>query len=166
MPARHGQLPALERNPVCLGRKASHPRDVGVGPFQSERHIVVCVLAVERDDDILICIGPEIVEVCLQHQIVRRVGKNKKAAAPVHSRAIMSGGTSASGSIGHEFGGTTRPGRSQRLGGFERFEVLAEDAIRGRGWSVDQALQLARLVLIDNPRRVFGGAVASSPAAI
>jgi len=37
-------------------------------------------------------------------------------------------------------------------------EVLAEDVIRGRGWSVDQALQLARLVLLENPRRVFGGA--------
>jgi glucuronate isomerase len=36
-------------------------------------------------------------------------------------------------------------------------EVLAEDAVRGRGWSMDQALQLARLVLIDNPRRVFHG---------
>ncbi len=42
-------------------------------------------------------------------------------------------------------------------------EVLAEDAIRGRGWSVDQALELARLVLVDNPRRVFG-AVSSTPA--
>ena len=37
-------------------------------------------------------------------------------------------------------------------------EVLAEDAIRGRGWSVDQALELARLILLDNPRRVFSGA--------
>lgn len=34
-------------------------------------------------------------------------------------------------------------------------EVLAEDAIRGRGWSVDRALGVARLVLLDNPRRIF-----------
>ena len=37
-------------------------------------------------------------------------------------------------------------------------DVLAEEAIRGRGWSVDEALQLAKLILIDNPKRVFGGA--------
>ena len=36
-------------------------------------------------------------------------------------------------------------------------DVLAEDGVRGRGWSVDQALEVARLILIDNPRRVFGG---------
>ena len=36
-------------------------------------------------------------------------------------------------------------------------DVLAEEAIRGRGWSVDQALQLAKLILIDNPKRIFGG---------
>ena len=35
-------------------------------------------------------------------------------------------------------------------------ETLAEDAIRGRGWSADRALELARLVLLDNPRRIFG----------
>jgi glucuronate isomerase len=35
-------------------------------------------------------------------------------------------------------------------------ETLAEDAIRGRGWSSDRALELARLVLLDNPRRIFG----------
>ena len=35
-------------------------------------------------------------------------------------------------------------------------ETLAEDAVRGRGWSVDQALELAKLVLIENPRRIFG----------
>jgi glucuronate isomerase len=34
-------------------------------------------------------------------------------------------------------------------------EVLAEDAIRGRGWTVDQALDVARRVLIENPRRIF-----------
>ena len=37
-------------------------------------------------------------------------------------------------------------------------DVLSEEAIRGRGWSVDEALQLAKLILIDNPKRVFGGA--------
>jgi glucuronate isomerase len=37
-------------------------------------------------------------------------------------------------------------------------EVLADDAIRGRGWTVEQALEVARLVLLENPRRVFGGA--------
>src|SRR5262249_60485904 len=31
-------------------------------------------------------------------------------------------------------------------------EILAEDAIRDRGWAVDQALRLARAVLFDNPR--------------
>ena len=34
-------------------------------------------------------------------------------------------------------------------------ETLADDAVRGRGWSVDRALELARLVLLDNPRRIF-----------
>jgi glucuronate isomerase len=36
-------------------------------------------------------------------------------------------------------------------------DVLTEELIRGRGWSVEQALQLARLILIDNPKRVFAG---------
>jgi glucuronate isomerase len=36
-------------------------------------------------------------------------------------------------------------------------EVLGEDAVRGHGWSIDDALQLAKLVLIDNPKRIFGG---------
>ena len=35
-------------------------------------------------------------------------------------------------------------------------ETLAEETIRGQGWSVDRALELARLVLIDNPKRIFG----------
>jgi glucuronate isomerase len=35
-------------------------------------------------------------------------------------------------------------------------ETLADDAVRGRGWSVDRALELARLVLLENPRRIFG----------
>jgi glucuronate isomerase len=36
-------------------------------------------------------------------------------------------------------------------------KVLAEDVVRGRGWSLDQSLQLAKLILIDNPKRVFQG---------
>jgi glucuronate isomerase len=39
-------------------------------------------------------------------------------------------------------------------------EVLTEDLIRGRGWSVEQALQLAKLILIDNPKRIFSGSPA------
>lgn len=34
-------------------------------------------------------------------------------------------------------------------------ETLADDAVRGRGWSTGRCLELARLVLIDNPRRIF-----------
>jgi glucuronate isomerase len=34
-------------------------------------------------------------------------------------------------------------------------EVLAEDAIRGRGWSAERALELARDLLLENPRRIF-----------
>lgn len=34
-------------------------------------------------------------------------------------------------------------------------ETLAEDAVRGQGWSVERALELAQLVLLDNPRRIF-----------
>lgn len=34
-------------------------------------------------------------------------------------------------------------------------ETLADDAVHGRGWSVERALGLARLVLLDNPRRIF-----------
>lgn len=34
-------------------------------------------------------------------------------------------------------------------------QTLAEEAVRAQGWSVDRALELARLVLIDNPRRIF-----------
>lgn len=36
-------------------------------------------------------------------------------------------------------------------------EVVAEEAIGRRGWPLDQALQLAKLILLDNPKRVFGG---------
>lgn len=35
-------------------------------------------------------------------------------------------------------------------------ETLAEEAIGRRGWRTDRALELAKLILIDNPRRVFG----------
>lgn len=34
--------------------------------------------------------------------------------------------------------------------------VLADEAIRGRGWTAEQALEVARLILLENPRRVFG----------
>ncbi len=34
-------------------------------------------------------------------------------------------------------------------------ETLAEDAIRRRGWSTEQALETARLVLLENPKRLF-----------
>ncbi len=35
-------------------------------------------------------------------------------------------------------------------------ESLAEECVRGRGWSTPRALELAQLVLWDNPRRLFG----------
>lgn len=35
-------------------------------------------------------------------------------------------------------------------------EVLAEDAVRGQGWPVERALELAQAVLLLNPRRIFG----------
>jgi glucuronate isomerase len=34
-------------------------------------------------------------------------------------------------------------------------ETLADECLRARGWPMDRALQLGRLVLLDNPRRVF-----------
>jgi glucuronate isomerase len=34
-------------------------------------------------------------------------------------------------------------------------ETLAEDSMRGRGWSAERALEVARLVLLENPRRIF-----------
>jgi len=34
-------------------------------------------------------------------------------------------------------------------------DVLAEEAIRGRGWTFERALDLAKLILIDNPKRIF-----------
>ena len=34
-------------------------------------------------------------------------------------------------------------------------ETLAEDCVRGRGWSIDKALDLGRRVLLENPRELF-----------
>jgi len=45
-------------------------------------------------------------------------------------------------------------------------DVLADEAIRGRGWPVDRALQLAKLILIDNPKRIFGEVQPRSSAGI
>jgi glucuronate isomerase len=45
-------------------------------------------------------------------------------------------------------------------------EELAEVAVRGSGWSIDEALQLAKLVLIDNPKRIFGSCPESSSGVI
>ena len=44
-------------------------------------------------------------------------------------------------------------------------DVLNEEAIRGRGWSVEESLQLAKLILIDNPKRIFGrtGSTSADP---
>jgi glucuronate isomerase len=36
-------------------------------------------------------------------------------------------------------------------------ETLAEECMKARGWSADRALQLGKLILLDNPRRIFGG---------
>jgi glucuronate isomerase len=34
-------------------------------------------------------------------------------------------------------------------------ETLADDAMAQRGWPLERALDLARHVLLDNPRRIF-----------
>ncbi|MFO0910609.1 MAG: glucuronate isomerase [Isosphaeraceae bacterium] len=34
-------------------------------------------------------------------------------------------------------------------------QTLAEEAVRGQGWTIERALDLARHVLLDNPRRIF-----------
>ena len=39
-----------------------------------------------------------------------------------------------------------------------------EDAITGRGWSRDRALEVAQLILLDNPRRIFRGTRGSEGA--
>ncbi len=36
--------------------------------------------------------------------------------------------------------------------------VLAEELIEGRGWSAERALELGKLILIDNPKRIFAQA--------
>jgi glucuronate isomerase len=41
-------------------------------------------------------------------------------------------------------------------------EILAEEVVKGRGWSAEEALQLAKRILIDNPKRIFAVASASS----
>jgi glucuronate isomerase len=35
-------------------------------------------------------------------------------------------------------------------------ESLADDCIKGRGWTRCQAIEMAKLVILDNPRRIFG----------
>jgi glucuronate isomerase len=45
-------------------------------------------------------------------------------------------------------------------------ETLAEDAIKGRGWSEDRALEIAQLVLLDNPRRIFAGSASTASSSI
>jgi glucuronate isomerase len=41
-------------------------------------------------------------------------------------------------------------------------ETLADDAVRGQGWSIDRALDLARLILLENPKRIFSRADATT----
>ena len=36
-------------------------------------------------------------------------------------------------------------------------DTLAREAVRGQGWSADRAIDLARHILLDNPRRIFRG---------
>lgn len=43
-------------------------------------------------------------------------------------------------------------------------ETLAADAVKGQGWTVHRALDLARLILLENPRRLFAPS-ASGPSA-
>src|SRR3954454_9209178 len=45
-------------------------------------------------------------------------------------------------------------------------ETLVDDGVKGRGWSIEQALDVARAVLLDNPRRIFGRDEASSGGSI
>ena len=44
--------------------------------------------------------------------------------------------------------------------------VLAGELMGDRGWTMDQALQFAKLVLLENPRRVFGVERGSASARI
>lgn len=45
-------------------------------------------------------------------------------------------------------------------------DVLTEEAIRGRGWPVERALDLAKLILFDNPKRIFREVAARSATGI
>ncbi|MHC5538633.1 glucuronate isomerase [Singulisphaera rosea] len=45
-------------------------------------------------------------------------------------------------------------------------ETLADGAMRAQGWSADRALELARLVVLDNPRRIFGQPRSEIPESI
>jgi glucuronate isomerase len=45
-------------------------------------------------------------------------------------------------------------------------DVLAEEAVRGGGWTVERALELAKLILIDNPKRIFNPVEPRSAAGI
>ncbi|WP_250846931.1 glucuronate isomerase [Aquisphaera insulae] len=45
-------------------------------------------------------------------------------------------------------------------------ETLAEACVQAQGWSEGRALQLARAILLDNPRRVFGRNPLGSPGSI
>jgi glucuronate isomerase len=45
-------------------------------------------------------------------------------------------------------------------------DVLSEEAVRGRGWPMERALGLAKLILIDNPKRTFAEVPARSASAI
>ena len=51
-----------------------------------------------------------------------------------------------------------------KSGGLGR--LVAEDGIRGRGWSAEHALDVARVVLLENPRRIFGRPEAKSRPSI
>jgi glucuronate isomerase len=45
-------------------------------------------------------------------------------------------------------------------------DVLTLDLIRGRGWTVERALEVAKLILIDNPKRIFAPKELRSAAGI
>jgi glucuronate isomerase len=45
-------------------------------------------------------------------------------------------------------------------------DVLWEEAVRGRGWRVEEAVGLAKLILIDNPKRIFARVLPGSGTAI
>jgi glucuronate isomerase len=45
-------------------------------------------------------------------------------------------------------------------------ETLAEDTMKGRGWSAERALRLAELILVENPRRIFERSAAGGGSSI